>query len=288
MDHLIKFIKKLKYIIVRLIEKNPHLNLFIYNRILYFTFLLPHEKDYYGMKLLLKSNKKNIFLDIGGNNGLSTRGFKKLGFKNSVYIYEPNKYLYNTYLNPLSKKFLNVKIFNFGLGNKNSVLELVTPYVGNSSLHFMSSFSKKYILDSVGVISEKYKKKMILRKSLIIIKKLDDLKINKKIDFIKMDIEGYEHEALKGMKKTILKNKPIFLIEYNDQNIKKIYKCLNGYKAYIFDVYNNNFKEITLKNLKKHKILIGKQNKKNFLSSRNFYFVPKKKEFLTKCNNLIL
>ena len=207
---MIYYIKKLKYVIVRLIEKNPHLNLFIYNRILYFTFLLPHEKDYYGMKLLLKSNKKNIFLDIGGNNGLSTRGFKKLGFKNPVYIYEPNRYLYNTYLTPLSKKFLNVKLFNFGLGNKNSILELITPYVGNSGLHFMNSFSKKYILDSVGVISEKYKKKIIFRKSKITIKRLDDLKINKKIDFIKMDIEGYEYEALKGMKQTILKNRPVF------------------------------------------------------------------------------
>tara|TARA_B100000767_G_C19753429_1_gene531846 strand:+ start:177 stop:1025 length:849 start_codon:yes stop_codon:yes gene_type:complete len=282
---MIYYIKKLKYVIVRLIEKNPHLNLFIYNKILYFTFLLPHEKDFYGMKLLLKSNKKNIFLDIGGNNGLSTRGFKKLGFENPVYIYEPNRYLYNTYLTPLSKKFLNVKTFNFGLGNKNSTLELITPYVGNSGLHFMNSFSKNYILDSVGVISEKYKKKIILKKLKIAIKRLDDLKINKKIDFIKMDIEGYEHEALKGMKKTILKNKPILLIEYNDQNIKKIYKCLNDYKAYVYDIYNNNLKEITLKELKKNKIIIGKQNKKNFLSSRNFYFIPKNNEYLIKHTN---
>ena len=285
---MIYLIKKLKYIIVRLIEKNPHLNLFIYNKILYFTFLLPHEKDYYGMKLLLKSNKKNIFLDIGGNNGLSTRGFKKLGFENPVYIYEPNRYLYNTYLIPLSKKFLNVKTFNFGLGNKKSILELITPYVGNSGLHFMNSFSKKYILDSVGVISEKYKKKIIFRKLKITIKRYDDLKINKKIDFIKMDTEGYEHEILKGMKKTILKNKPILLIEYNDQNFKKIYKYLNDYKAYVYDMYNNNFKEITLKELKKYQIIIGKQNKKNFLSSRNIYFVPKNNEYLIKHSNLIL
>ena len=68
-------------------------------------FLWPHEKDYYGMKLLLKNNKNNIFLVIGGNNELSTWGFKKIGFKNLVYIFEPNRYLYNTFLTPISKKF---------------------------------------------------------------------------------------------------------------------------------------------------------------------------------------
>ena len=53
-------------------------------------------------------------------------------------------------------------------------------------------------------------------------------------------------------------------------------------------MYNNNFKEITLKELKKYQIIIGKQNKKNFLSSRNIYFVPKNNEYLIKHSNLIL
>ena len=115
---MIVLYKKLKYAIVRLIEKSPYLNLFVYDKILFFSFFLPHEKDYYGTKLLLKSNRKNIFLDIGANNGMSTRGFKKLGFKNPIYIFEPNIYLFTKYLQPLTKKFLNLKLFNFGLGNK--------------------------------------------------------------------------------------------------------------------------------------------------------------------------
>ncbi len=269
--------KKIKYAIVRLIEKNPHLNLFVYDKILYFPFFLPHEKDYYGTKLLLKNNKKNIFLDVGANNGMSTRGFRKLGFKNPIYVFEPNKYLYIKYLQPLTKKILGLKLFNFGLGNKNSKLDVFTPYLGKKSLHFMTSYDKKYILDSTSVVNKDYHKNIKLKKTKFVVKKFDSLKINKKIDFIKMDIEGYEHEALKGMKKTIQKNKPIFLIEFNYQNFKKVCKVLNNYNAYIYNFQNNYFKKIDLDNLKKNHFYLGKQNRKNMYSSRNLYFIHKKR-----------
>ena len=46
----LKILNILKYKLVRLIERNPTLNLLVYNNIKYLKFLLPHEKDYLGMK----------------------------------------------------------------------------------------------------------------------------------------------------------------------------------------------------------------------------------------------
>ena len=64
------------------------------------------------------------------------------------------------------------------------------------------------------------------------LKKYDKLNF-KKIDFIKIDVEGHDLFVLKGMKR-VLKNFPIILVEFNKENFIQIYKFLNSYKAYIF------------------------------------------------------
>ena len=56
-----KIINILKYKIVRIVESNPTLNLLIYNNIRYFKFLLPHEKDYLGMKKICKNSRSKIW-----------------------------------------------------------------------------------------------------------------------------------------------------------------------------------------------------------------------------------
>ena len=44
------------------------------------------------LKLLFPVNESRTF-DIGGNIGLSSIGFRKLGFKNTIHIFEPDKNL---------------------------------------------------------------------------------------------------------------------------------------------------------------------------------------------------
>ena len=99
-----KIINILKYKFVRLIEKNPTINLLIYNNIRFFKFLLPHEKDFLGMKIICKNLKNSSILDIGANLGISTMGFLQMGFVNKIYIFEPNYEIYKKYLIPLKKK----------------------------------------------------------------------------------------------------------------------------------------------------------------------------------------
>jgi hypothetical protein len=98
----------LKYKIARYIERYPELNLFIYNFIPHLPFLLPHEKDYLALKHLFKnkSSTNGIFLDVGANNGISTMGFRKLGFYNEIYLFEPNTWLYKKYLVKLKKNLI--------------------------------------------------------------------------------------------------------------------------------------------------------------------------------------
>ncbi len=84
-------INQLKYSFVRILENYPSIHTAVYNNIDKFDFLFPHEKDFYGLIDLFKTNHKGDFLDVGGNIGLSTIGFRSLGFiKNRIFIFEPN------------------------------------------------------------------------------------------------------------------------------------------------------------------------------------------------------
>ena len=93
----------LKHQLIKKIEKIPLLQIFIYNHLKFLNFLLPHDKDYYALKLLFQTNEERSFLDVGGNIGLSTLGFIKLGFnKNKIHLFQMNTI--KKYLNKIKKK----------------------------------------------------------------------------------------------------------------------------------------------------------------------------------------
>ena len=97
----------LKHKLIKRIENVPLLQIFIYNNLKFFKFLFPHDKDYYALKILFSYNEKRSFVDVGGNIGLSTIGFRELGFtKNTIHIFEPDKTLIKLYLNKIKKNMI--------------------------------------------------------------------------------------------------------------------------------------------------------------------------------------
>jgi hypothetical protein len=108
---IIRFFKKLQYILIRKIEKYPYLNLLILNNLFYFRFFLPHEKDFLGMKLILKNNLIDTFVDVGANIGASSMSFRKMGFKNPIYLFEPNFFLFENKLKKLLRYYENLFLY---------------------------------------------------------------------------------------------------------------------------------------------------------------------------------
>ena len=139
-----------KYRLIKYLEKIPFLQVFVYNNLQYFKFLFPHDKDYYALNKLFNKDEKRTFLDIGGNNGLSTIGFRELGFKkNKIIIFEPDKFLYKKYLLKIKKNYKNIVIYNFGLSNRNEQKFLFQAYYKNIFLHFNNSFDLNYIKQKI-------------------------------------------------------------------------------------------------------------------------------------------
>ena len=264
-------LNSIKYKIIRFIESNYLINLLIYNNIRFFKFLLPHEKDFYGMLLLCKNNKDNIILDVGASLGISSLGFRQLGFRNTIYAFEPNFYLFNKYLKKLAKKNNNIFIKNIALGNSNSFKTLYMPYYKSKCIHYFCSFDKKYLINSIKITFPSILKNIIIKKKIIKCRRYDDLKLKGIPHFIKIDTEGYDEFVLKGLKKTINKYKPIFLVEYNKEYYNNVKKILKDYVPYFYDVAKNKMIKIP-KLIDKKKI--ARTTKSNYLSIRNIYFIP--------------
>ena len=190
--------------------------------------------NFTGEKKFIKSLKKfdiKVCIDIGANVGnFSDLLIKELNCK--VISFEPNKFSFEE-LKKLELKYKdNLKSFNYALGDKNKKTYL---YYG-SKYSQLASLDKK--LNNINFIKKKNKHKMQINSRTLdfFIKK----KINlKRIDFIKIDTEGYELEVLKGAQNTIKKFKPNFIqLEFNWHQLYKkntllmFQEILNNYHAY--------------------------------------------------------
>ena len=266
-------INLIKYKIIRWIERFPLVSILIYNNANKLKFFLPHEKDYYGILKICKITKNKSFIDVGANIGISTLGFRKLGFSNPIYLFEPNYLLYKNHLTKLKKKHKNIFINNIALNNKKEKKKLYIAYYKGRTLHFLSSFDKKYIINSIKITFFNVKEKINIIKKDVKCEKFDSMQIKFPPEFIKLDTEGHDYSVLLGMKKTIKKHKPIFLIEYNLKIFNKICKYLKFYRPFIYDFKNDKFLKVSNKN----KFQISRTYKKNLLTNRNVFFIPMQK-----------
>ena len=174
-------------------------------------------------------NDGDVFVDIGANIGLFTLNAANLvGESGNVIAFEPFKLNWNSLKKNVSmNRYSSVKIENMAIGEKN----------GEISLYYDDSES------NLGMVSFKEKGHSIKEsiESITLDTYIENQSITK-IDFIKLDIEGGEFNALKGMIETLNRFKPTLLIEilndefYKDNNdsIENFLSNL-GYSKFFID-----------------------------------------------------
>ncbi|MFV8342112.1 FkbM family methyltransferase [Flavobacterium sp. XS2P39] len=178
----------------------------ITNEALYFV--APDFKYY---QHFYKVKRNDVIVDAGANCGHLSILFSKLtGEKGIVYAFEPDTFnIARIHTNMQLNKELpeNIKIEELLLWNENELVDFYEAgTVGSSAV---------WIPDT-----DKCVKKQAIR--------IDDWVLNnniKKLDFVKMDIEGAEIEALDGCIKTIQNLSPNFAIAS--------YHIVNGEPTYI-------------------------------------------------------
>jgi len=198
------------------------------------------------MKRTLKPG--DTFVDAGANIGqYSLFASYCVGEKGKVISFEPVKNIFNQFNDSVEiNNIKNIDLYNKGCGdeNKKMVINKKDGDMGGSSIIELGFGSKK-TTELVEVIV------------------LDDILINEnRVDFIKIDVEGFEYEVLLGLKKTIEKYKPRLLIEYSPHIYRQnkpeycelILKYLLDYKYSIIDL--SDMKKVESENYYKDKDII--------------------------------
>ena len=160
-------------------------------------------------KIIVKEG--DIVLDCGAFIGLHTLELSKLvGETGKVYSFEPIPAVADCLEKTMEEKNIdNVVLVRNALYNKSNIkLEFVSEHNGLSSVadYRRKAFKYKYKLNS------------------ICIDDFINIPKDKKISFIKIDVEGSEFRVLEGAIKTIKKYRPTIIFETwkNKRNIQKL------------------------------------------------------------------
>ena len=226
---------------------------------------IKNEKNLFKIQNYIDPKKRNTIVDIGANIGSVSLPLAKLFYLSTIISIEPTYYAFsklkkNLNLNPNFKK--RIKLYNTFISNKKRKIKLI-----HSSWRFSSESEKHKI--HLGILKEASNKTQSLSK---LIKKQ-----RKKIDFIKIDVDGYEIDVLRSGKEIIKKYKPIIYFEFAPYlykefgySSKTLINFIKKDLSYLF--FDENFNEVknineiakSLNDRSKNFFLIHKKNISNF------------------------
>lgn len=168
-------------------------------------------------------------LDIGGNIGLqSVRMSQAAGKTGKVYAFEPLSYLQEKFKKNIAlNKADNVLLFPYALSDAEGEAEFAIDHAAWNQGTFSLG----------GNIEGNEKQKVIIK----VADNLPEVKEIGSLALIKIDVEGFEYQVLRGLKQTLQKHRPRIIFEYDDnywlKNGAKMADCYTyllslGYRLY--------------------------------------------------------
>ena len=166
------------------------------------------EGSYEGNLLTLADcfiGEKTIIIDVGANIGFESLYFAKKYPGNLVFSYEPASFAHQCLSRSKEiNRCENLKIFKMGVGDKGGQMQINAP-THNSYNKGLAAIDNNFDLDDTFV------------KETIAIVTLDEhIKENQRVSFIKIDVQGYEQNVLRGALDLIGKDRPVIIFEHYD------------------------------------------------------------------------
>lgn len=168
---------------------------------------------YFGFKdsnyknVLTDIKKASVILDIGANIGTSSLYFSSINPQATIVAFEPHPDTYQRALVNLNyNNEASIFIQNYGLGSSPGFFKMYELHSNNPGMN--------RILTSTTDLPYK----------TIEVRTLDsqiDSITNGSVDFVKIDVEGFEKEVLLGATHILSKFHPVLFIELDDNNLKQ-------------------------------------------------------------------
>ena len=149
--------------------------------------------------------KDDVFFDIGANVGFySLLAAKYLGAKGKIIAFEPTQYGYNKTLRNVSlNTFENIIVEKIALSDTNGEKEMFF----NSSWPIDNKFDQKE--KSNELLAFETLDSYVERNNI------------KKINLIKIDVDGFEYKIMKGAKQTLKNMAPVLVLEICGYTLKR-------------------------------------------------------------------
>ena len=222
------------------------------------------EPEFLWIRKILDRNA--VFIDVGANVGAYLFTLEGHLQSANIYAFEPNPQLFKR----LRRLFPKVNLYSVALSDISTTAEFKIPVINGEKVHTRGTLQTS--------IKEKDEEKTILQQ--VQVKPLDDLDLNlKKLDFIKIDVEGNEMQTLRGARKTIQKFKPILMVEMEQRHHSdNLWTLISEVAAYGYSVNYLDRESLQPKTLTEK--FLNTQNPDNVKNYKNYInniiFLPTK------------
>ena len=176
--------------------------------------------------MLSKIKTGDVVLDIGANIGYDTVLFAdKVGKKGKIIAIEPDPVNFEILQKNIKEnKLKNVVVVQAAIGSENKKMEIYESDENYGDHRMWKEKGRKSV-------------EVFCRKLDDLLKELD----YQKIDFIKIDVQGFEAEVIEGGKEIIEKNKPIIFFEYWPWGIKNAGSEIKEMMGFFREIYKKIF-----------------------------------------------
>jgi len=175
----------------------------------------PDDPDFLAFRQLSVGDH-GLILDIGANGGQSAIAFSFLFPHHRIVSFEPNPALWpdlDFIRRLIGDRFSYEKL---ALAEQPGSMKLFVPCVRNFPVTTRASLSRSAAEQQRDLLKDQGIGGVELRETMVEVAQADSLGLLP--DIVKIDVEGFELDVLKGMQRTLERCHPVLLVESNERD----------------------------------------------------------------------